>query len=185
MFVDGSSLGNGLGLVNAHAGYAVVFSPVQWFRPIYNCLEQDGYPQTSNRAELRDVLDVLGLPVWIGKGFKKIVTACDLQYVINGILAWILKWWRNGWKSNTGATVANQDLWKKKVELTRKLREMEKERMLVRFWWIPRGWNEADSYVRKSWCCGSFIFKIIGLALTVVRLVTGTRTLLLAKLGMS
>ena len=176
MFIDGSSLGNRLRLVNAHAGYAVIFSPVQWFHPIYNCLEQDSYPQTSNRAELRDVLDVLGLPVWIGEGFKKIVTACDSQYVVNSILAWILKWRRNGWKSNTGATVANQDLWKK---VEQKLREMEKERMLVQFWWIPRGWNEADSYVRESWCCGSFIFKIIGLALTVVRLVTRMRTLLL------
>ena len=145
MFVDGSSLGNGL--ANARAGYAVVFAPVQWFHPISNRLEQDGHPQTSNRAELRAVLAALGLRMWIGEGFKKIVIACDSQYVVNGISAWILKWRRNGWKTNTRAAVANQDLWKK-VEA--KLREMEKEGMLVQFWWIPRGWNEADSYAKAG-----------------------------------
>jgi len=50
-------------------------------------------------------------------------------------------------RTNTGAAVANQDLWKK---LEAKIREMEKEGMLVQFWWIPRGWNEADSYAKAG-----------------------------------
>jgi len=83
MFVDGSSLGNGL--PTARAGYGVVFAPVQWFFPISSRLEQDGHPQTSNRAELCAVLAALSLRIWIGEGFKKIVIACDSQYVVNGI----------------------------------------------------------------------------------------------------
>ncbi|KIM38253.1 hypothetical protein M413DRAFT_30372 [Hebeloma cylindrosporum] len=145
MFVDGSSRGNGSS--TARAGYAVVFAPVQWFYPISSPLEQDGNPQTSNRAELRAVLASLRLRMWIGEGFKKVVIACDSQYVVNGISAWILKWRRNGWKTNTGAAVANQDLWKK---LEAKLREMEEEGMLVQFWWIPRAWNEADAYAKAG-----------------------------------
>jgi len=145
MFVDGSSLGNGS--PTARAGYGVVFAPVQWFYPISNRLEQDGNPQTNNRAELRAVLAALGLRSWIGEGFKKIVIACDSEYVVNGISSWILKWRKNGWKTNTGAAVANQDLWKK---LEAKLREMEKQEMLVQFWRIPRAWNEADAYAKAG-----------------------------------
>jgi len=85
--------------------------------------------------------------MWIGEGFKKIVIACDSNYVVKGISAWILKWRRNGWKTNTGAAVANQDLWKK---LEAKLRDMERDGMLIQFWWIPRGWNEADSYAKAG-----------------------------------
>jgi len=145
MFVDGSSLGNGSPA--ARAGYGVVFSPVQWFYPISSRLEQDGHPQTSNRAELRAVLAALGLRIWIGEGFKKIVIACDSQYVVKGISAWILKWRRNGWKTKSRTAVANQDLWKK---LEAKLKEMEKQGMLVQFWWIPRDLNEADAYAKAG-----------------------------------
>jgi len=145
MFVDGSSLGNGR--PTARAGYAVIFAPVQWFPPISGRLEQDGHPQTSCRAELRAVLAALGLRWWIGEGFKKIVLACDSQYVVNGISTWILKWRKNGWRTRTGAEVANQDLWKK---LEAKLRTMEEQGMLVQFWWIPRDLNEADAYAKAG-----------------------------------
>ena len=145
MFVDGSTLGNGL--ATARAGYAVVFAPVQWFSPISSRLEQDGHPQTSNRAELRAVLAALGLRAWIGEGFKKIIIACDSQYVVNGISTWILKWRKNGWKTKARTAVANQDLWKK---LEAKLRKMEEQGMLVQFWWIPRELNEADAYAKAG-----------------------------------
>lgn len=56
IFVDGSLLYNKL--VNVRAGYGVVFTPIQWFHPIPSCLEQGGFPQTKNRAELPAVLAV-------------------------------------------------------------------------------------------------------------------------------
>ncbi|KIM36951.1 hypothetical protein M413DRAFT_448855 [Hebeloma cylindrosporum] len=145
MFVDGSSLNKGT--PNARAGYAVVFAPVQWFRPISSRLEQGGNPQTSNRAELRAVLAALSLRLWWSEGFDKFVIACDSQYVVNGISAWILKWRRDGWRTNSGNGVANQDLWKM---LLAKLRKMEEDGMLVQFWWIPRNLNEADPYARAG-----------------------------------
>ncbi|KAF8801233.1 ribonuclease H-like protein [Phlegmacium glaucopus] len=145
MFVDGSALGNGL--PTARAGYGVVFAPLQWFSPISDRLEQDGNPQTSNRAELRAVLASLTLRFWAGEGFPRIVLACDSEYVVKGISVWIFKWRRNGWKTVAGNPVANQDLWKK---LEAKLREMEGKGMLVQFWKIPREWNEADEYAKAG-----------------------------------
>ena len=145
MFVDGSALNNGS--PNARAGYGVVFAPLEWFSPISSPLEQDGHPQTSNRAELRAVLASLTLRFWAGEGFSRIVLACDSEYVVKVISEWIVKWRRNGWKTTTGSPVANQDLWKK---LEEKLREMEKKGMLVQFWKIPREWNEADEYAKAG-----------------------------------
>jgi len=145
MFVDGSSLNNGS--PDARAGFGVVFAPLDWFSPISRRLEQDGNPQTSNRAELRAVLASLTLRFWAGEGYSRIVLACDSEYVVKGISEWILKWRKNGWKTTTGGSVANQDLWKK---LEGKLREMEKRGMLVQFWKIPREWNEADEYAKAG-----------------------------------
>lgn len=154
MFIDGSSLNNGS--PNARAGYGVVFAPLEWFSPISARLEQDGNPQTSNRAELRAVLASLALRYWAGEGFTRIVLACDSEYVVKGISEWILKWRRNGWKTTAGIPVANQDLWKK---LEAKLREMEGQGMLVQFWKIPREWNEADEYAKAGAVTCLFIFE--------------------------
>lgn len=58
-----------------------------------------------------------------------------------------LKASKNGWKTTTGRSVANQDLWKK---LEDKLRDVEGRGMLVQFWKIPREWNEADQYAKAG-----------------------------------
>jgi len=89
------------------------------------------------------VLAALGLRWWFGEGFKKVVVACHSEYVINGISSWILTWRKDEWRTNTGAVVENLDLWRK---LDAKLRDMEKHEMLVQFWRIPQGLNEADVY---------------------------------------
>jgi ribonuclease HI len=145
MFVDGSALNNGL--QNSRAGYGVVYAPIQWSLPISGRLEQDGHPQTSNRAELRAVLASLTLRFWAAEGFSRIVLACDSEYVVKGISEWILKWRNNGWMTSAGKPVVNQDLWKKVEE---KLRQMERGGMLVLFWKIPREWNEADEYAKAG-----------------------------------
>ncbi|KAF8801215.1 ribonuclease H-like protein [Phlegmacium glaucopus] len=144
MFVDGSALDNGLS--TARAGYGVVFAP-QGYSPISRPLEQDGNPQTSNRAELRAVLASLTFKFWAQEGFSRIVLACDSKYVVQGISVWILNWRCNGWETVTGNPVANQDLWKK---LEAKLRKLEGRGVLVQFWKIPREWNEADEYAKDG-----------------------------------
>ena len=154
IFVDGSALNNGS--QNARAGYGVVFAPLEWSLPISDRLEQDGHPQTSNRAELRAVLASLSIRFWAGEGFSRIVLACDSEYVVKGISEWIFKWRKNGWVTSAGKPVVNQDLWKM---LEAKLREMEKSGMLVLFWKIPRQWNEADEYA-KAGAVIIFFFKM-------------------------
>ena len=71
IFVNGSTLCNEL--VNVHAGYGVVFAPVQWFHPISNRLEQDGYPQTKNCAEIHAILAALSLRMWTGEGSRRLL----------------------------------------------------------------------------------------------------------------
>ena len=154
MFVDGSSLDNGS--TNARAGFGVVFAPLEWYSPISRRLEQDGNPQTSNRAELRAVLASLTLRHWAGEGFSRIILACDSEYVVKGISEWILKWRKNGWKTSSGSPVANQDLWNM---LEEKLRKMEESGMLVQFWKIPREWNEADEYAKAGAVNFHFLMK--------------------------
>lgn len=39
-----------------------------------------------------------------------------------------------------------------------KLREMEKNGMLVQFWKIPREWNEADQYAKAGAVISYFLF---------------------------
>ena len=80
-------------------------------------------------------------------GFKKIVIACHSEYVMNGISSWILTWKKNEWKTNTGTVVENLDLW---MTLDVKLRDMEKHEMLIQFWRIPQGLNEADVYAKAG-----------------------------------
>ena len=172
MFVDGSALNNGS--PDARAGFAVVFAPLEWYSPISRRLEQDGNPQTSNRAELRAVLASLTLRNWAGEGFSRIVLACDSEYVVKGISDWIFEWRKNGWKTTAGSPVVNQDLWK---ILEGKLRGMEKSGMLVQFWKIPREWNEADKYAKAGAVIFHFLMKYFHLFYFMIR----RWTLLLAK----
>jgi ribonuclease HI len=153
MFVNGSSLNNGSR--NARAGYGIVFAPPEKDSPIFSRLEQDGHPQTSNRAELRAVLISLSLRFWLEEGFSRIVLACNSEHVVKGISEWIFNWRNNGWKTAVRKPVTNQDLWK---ELEEKLREMEKSGMLVQFWKIPREWNEADKYGKAGAVIIHFLF---------------------------
>lgn len=145
IFVGGSSVGNES--PTARAGFGVVFAPLQWHPPTSERLEQDGNAQTKNRAELRAVLAALGSRWWFGEGFKKIVIACHSEYVMNEISSWFLTWKKNEWKTNTGTVVENLDLW---MTLDVKLRDMEKHEMLIQFWRIPQGLNEADVYAKAG-----------------------------------
>ena len=144
IFVDGSAFNNGS--PSSRAGYGIVFAPIWSSESTFSGrLEQDGNPQTSNRAELRAALAALTLRSWGKEGFSSIVIACDSEYVVKGISKWIFKWRENGWKTASGHPVINQDLWNK---LEAKLRDVEEQGMLVRFWQIPREWNEADKYAK-------------------------------------
>ena len=67
---------------------------------------------TNNRMELTAALKTLEkLKNYQLKENFKLRT--DSKYVIEGYTKWIINWKRNGWKTKTGKSVQNLDLWQK------------------------------------------------------------------------
>lgn len=71
---------------------------------------------TNNRMELMGVIS----------GLKALTRPCNVEvhsdsaYVVNAFSQnWIGKWASNGWKNSAKADVANSDLWKELLELTK------------------------------------------------------------------
>jgi len=77
-------------------------------------LEIGGYEQntTNNRMELTAAIKTLEkLKTYKLKENFKLRT--DSKYVIEGYTKWIINWKRNGWKTSSGKSVQNLDLWQK------------------------------------------------------------------------
>ncbi len=67
---------------------------------------------TNNRMELTAAIKTLEkLKTYKLKENFKLRT--DSKYVIEGYTKWITNWKRNGWKTSSGKSVQNLDLWKK------------------------------------------------------------------------
>lgn len=66
--------------------------------------------QTNNYAELYAFLQALELATL--HGIKKVHFACDSQYVLEGVTQRCKNWASNGWITQQGTPVANQELWK-------------------------------------------------------------------------
>jgi ribonuclease HI len=65
-------------------------------------------PSTTNNAmEATAVLEALK---WANKFNFKIDILCDSKYVVDSLTKWLANWAKNGWKSSTGATIANKEL---------------------------------------------------------------------------
>ena len=141
MFCDGACGDNGG--YDPRGGCGVVFQPGGFKFP----LEENGIRHTSNRAELSAVIYGLQCRDWVQAGFENIVIACDSEYIVLGFTSRLDKWIDNGWETTAGMPVANQDLWKKLLEI---LRNLERESCQVQFWQIPREWNEADKYAKAA-----------------------------------
>ncbi|MCJ1469239.1 hypothetical protein MMC07_007872 [Pseudocyphellaria aurata] len=136
MYIDGSCLGNGT--PNARAGYGVRYG-----KKAHLSMRLEGTgPETSNRAELRAAIVALGLRVWNGEGFDKVILACDSEYVVLGICERVQRWKQRNWKTSAGTPVVNKDLWE---ALLAKLETLDDRGVMVQFWQIPRELNEADS----------------------------------------
>ncbi|KAI1419587.1 hypothetical protein F5Y12DRAFT_788949 [Xylaria sp. FL1777] len=102
---------------------------------------------TSNRAELRAAIAVLRRNDWRADGFTNVVIATDSSYVVNGATEWVKSWVRNGWKTRSGGSVKNQDLWELFLGEIEKGRETGLE---VELWKIPREMNEVADAVAKE-----------------------------------
>lgn len=105
------------------------------------------HQHTSNRAELRAVIAALRFRRWDGEGYTSLVIATDSEYVAHGATQWVKAWLRNGWKTRTGATVKNQDLWKC---LFGQIEECDRRGLCVQFWRIPRQWNAVADQCAKE-----------------------------------
>ena len=68
---------------------------------------------TNNRMELTAVIEALSAV----KRPVPMTVYLDSQYVKNGIDSWIAGWKRKGWRTASGQTVKNVDLWKKLDQL--------------------------------------------------------------------
>ncbi|KAI0104488.1 ribonuclease H-like protein [Daldinia grandis] len=153
VFTDGACLNNGQ--PNPKAGWAIVHGPGLTGEPLIASgrLEckgpfDDESIQTSNRAELRAVIAALGLRHWPGEGFTTMVIATDSEYVVEGSTKWVRTWIGKGWKKNAGVDVKNKDLWEM---LLGEFERWEEEGLSIKFWRIPRGWNEtADAAAKKA-----------------------------------
>ncbi|WP_288261124.1 ribonuclease HI [uncultured Prochlorococcus sp.] len=67
---------------------------------------------TNNRMELTAAIKTLEkLKTYKLKENFKLRT--DSKYVIEGYTKWIINWKKNGWKTSTGKSVQNLDLWQK------------------------------------------------------------------------
>ncbi|KAI1109829.1 hypothetical protein F5Y14DRAFT_431230 [Nemania sp. NC0429] len=103
---------------------------------------------TSNRAELRAAIAVLRRNDWRADGFTSVVIATDSSYLVEGATEWVRNWVRNDWKTRTGGSVQNQDLWELLLGEVEKYKETGLE---VELWKIPRDMNEiADALAKKT-----------------------------------
>ncbi|KAI0425904.1 hypothetical protein F5Y09DRAFT_85286 [Xylaria sp. FL1042] len=102
-------------------------------------LEQSGpggeyHVASSNRAKLRAVIAGLEFREWQEEGWKRIVIATDLEYVVFGATRWLASWAKRRWKTRKARQVANRDLWEELHGIIHKLACQGTE---VSFWLIP------------------------------------------------
>ena len=131
------------GTPDARAGYGIKYGPEH---QLSDRLEGNG-PETSNRAELRAAIVALGLRVWSGEGFDKVVLACDSEYLVKRVSEFVHDWKSNGWHKTDQMPMQNWDLWDK---LLAALEEQDDQGVLVQFWLITREDNEAEPYAEAG-----------------------------------
>jgi ribonuclease HI len=146
VFVDGACSRNGL--PGAVASIGVYYSPDSPYN-VSRLLGGSG-PQTSQRAEIHAATEVLrqitqgtldGGPCHHHPVGMVIIT--DSAYVTNVMTDSIYKWKENGWKDHNGESVVNGE----DFGLLEKL--VEESRTRVRFWQVPRKYNESADKLAK------------------------------------
>ncbi|KAI0100296.1 hypothetical protein GGR51DRAFT_533125 [Nemania sp. FL0031] len=102
-------------------------------------LEQTGpggeyHSASSNRAKLRAVIAALEFREWQEEGWRRIIVATDLEYVVFGATRWLASWVKRRWKTRRAQQVANRDLWEELHGIISRLAGLGTE---VSFWLIP------------------------------------------------
>ncbi|KAI0408358.1 hypothetical protein F4802DRAFT_409395 [Xylaria palmicola] len=155
LVVDGSCINNGSVSQQPHGGCSFTYKgygragPVTAFPfsvtgegegggTVGFPLEQTGpggefHVPTSNRAKLRAVIAGLEFREWQEEGWKRIVIATDLEYVVFGATRWLALWARRRWKTRQARQVANRDLWEELHGIIDKLARLGTQ---VSFWLV-------------------------------------------------
>ncbi|VDB83116.1 unnamed protein product [Peniophora sp. CBMAI 1063] len=100
-----------------------VFGPKRFARP------------KSSRAKLYAAILAVEARPWDREGWKTIVIAIDMEYVVIGITTLVWKWKKNGWRKSNGKPVANIDLWKR---LIASIEDLQASGVAVKFWKVSR-----------------------------------------------
>ncbi|KAI1803281.1 ribonuclease H-like protein [Daldinia bambusicola] len=96
----------------------------------------ESYNATSNRAKLRAVIAALEFRAWHEEGWRRIVIATDLKYVVDGATTHLPQWVRRGWRTSRFKNVINRDLWE---ELNGIIQSLQRSGTLVSFWLLHSG----------------------------------------------
>ncbi len=116
-YIDGAARGN-----PGKAGWGAVL-----FFPDGKVIELGGANThaTNNQMELTAAIEALSF-MNNQNISSSIVLRTDSTYVLRGITAWVFGWQKNGWRTSTDEPVANENLWRKLVELSGKNISWEK-----------------------------------------------------------
>ncbi|KAI1811983.1 hypothetical protein GGS20DRAFT_63568 [Poronia punctata] len=98
-------------------------------------INSEGEPlaANSNRAKLRAVIAALDYREWQTEGWRRIIVATDLEYVVFGATRWLPIWAKRRWRTTKHRPVANRDLWE---ELHGSLCKLARVGTQVSFWLI-------------------------------------------------
>ncbi|KAF8071634.1 ribonuclease H-like domain-containing protein [Lyophyllum atratum] len=168
-FTDGACSENGK--QGARAGLGIVIGVTErysWSIPVDDTVD-DGFPRTSQRAEL--LAAIVGLKCLEGesdilpyipdsgrynddertrhgKVKAQFVIVSDSEYVVKGMTEWLPSWKARGWRNSYGKRPANLDLF---VGLDDRATRLEQEGIEVGFWHIPREFNVlADEQAKMA-----------------------------------
>ncbi|MDR2464272.1 MAG: ribonuclease HI [Holosporales bacterium] len=100
VYTDGACRGN-----PGPGGWGAILHQGEIFTELFGGEEQT----TNNRMELFAAIASLE---FMPEG-STLIIATDSQYLQNGVVQWMPKWKKNGWKTANNVPVKNQDLWLK------------------------------------------------------------------------
>ncbi|KAI1504806.1 hypothetical protein F5X99DRAFT_371045 [Biscogniauxia marginata] len=102
----------------------------------------ESHDPTSNRAKLRAVIAALEFRAWQEEGWRRIVIATNLEYVVLGATTWLPVWVSRRWRTRKSKKVVNRDLWEELNGIIENLFKLGTE---VSFWLLPPGAVRQDS----------------------------------------
>jgi ribonuclease HI len=148
IYCDGAALNNGQKKkgknVYGSYGYIILKQVSNNLFRIIDSSTKSRENWTNNYSELVGVLDALEKLLYICKDKNKISVniISDSQYVTRGATTWVHNWIKNNWKNSFNKDVANEDLWRRFLELKNK--KPNETKKIIRFKWT-RGHNSKNS----------------------------------------